>query len=69
MVWVLGPLGSSKTTSKIHSPFEGRTSRRSPSPPWASSAVAPAVFHKPIILGLFRDNGKENGNYCLGFTV
>ena len=20
-----------------------------------------------VLLGLYRDNGKENGNYCLGF--
>ena len=22
-----------------------------------------------VVLGLYRDNGKENGNYCLGFRV
>ena len=22
-----------------------------------------------VILGLYRDNGKENGNYCLGFRA
>ena len=26
-------------------------------------------FGSGYILGLYRDNGKENGNYCLGFRV
>ena len=27
------------------------------------------MAHIGVILGLCRDNGKENGNYCLGFRV
>ena len=42
-----------------------------------SSAISPSglggscelyIFYR-VILGLYRDNGKENGNYCLGFRV
>ena len=33
------------------------------------ASYGPLLVEYRVILGLYRDNGKENGNYYLGFRV